>query len=117
MVEKVHNVVMRVHTAGVTGTGRSGTLQKANSGFQLLASFRPCKEESVCCLLFSACPSVSVSVCLAEEWRARRLLTDSFTHSLIQLLLFLVFPSLPSSLAGNPRVNVFDTPTNIKFSL
>lgn len=39
VVEKVCNVVMRVHKAGVTGTGRSGTLQEANGGFQLVASF------------------------------------------------------------------------------
>lgn len=39
VVEKVRNVVMRVHKAGVTGTGRSGTLHEANGGLQLVASF------------------------------------------------------------------------------
>ncbi len=45
MVERVRNVVMRVHKAGVTGTGRSGTLHEANGGLQLVASFRPDGEE------------------------------------------------------------------------
>lgn len=36
MVERVCNVVMRVHKAGVTGTGRSGTLREANGGVQLV---------------------------------------------------------------------------------
>lgn len=39
MVERVGNVVMRVHKAGVTGTGRSRTLHEANGGLKLVASF------------------------------------------------------------------------------
>lgn len=39
VVEKVCNVVTRVHKAGVTGTGRSGTLRETNVGFQLVDSF------------------------------------------------------------------------------
>lgn len=39
VLEKVCNVVMRVHKAGVTGTGRSGTRREANSGFQHVALF------------------------------------------------------------------------------
>lgn len=39
MVGRFCNVVMRVHKAGVSGAGRSGTLQEANGGFQLVASF------------------------------------------------------------------------------
>lgn len=38
VAERVRNVVMRVHKAGVTGTGRSGTLRGANGGLQLVAS-------------------------------------------------------------------------------
>lgn len=39
VLEKVCNVVMRVHKAGVTGTGRSRTRREANSGFQHVALF------------------------------------------------------------------------------
>lgn len=39
MLGRFCNVVMRVHKAGVTGTGRSGTRREANGGFQLVASF------------------------------------------------------------------------------
>ena len=43
--QRVCNVVMRVHKAGVTGTGRSGTLGEANGGFQLVASLWPVGED------------------------------------------------------------------------
>lgn len=35
VAERVCNVAMRVHKAGVTGTGRSGTLREADGEFQL----------------------------------------------------------------------------------
>lgn len=38
VVERVGNVVMRVHKVGVTGTGRSGTLREANGGLRRVAS-------------------------------------------------------------------------------
>lgn len=62
LVERICYVVMRVHTAGVTGTGRSGTLWEANRWLSVCSLFLTSQEKKKLILL-SCFESVFICFC------------------------------------------------------